>query len=612
MKLPLYLKLTLALCFFSARQFASAAPGDLDPAFGSNGRLLTRFPIVSTTFRPRSNSNALAIQPDGRIISAGQAVVQHSLGGERNAFAVIRYLQNGNLDESFGTGGKLTTEVAQNDTALAVALQADGKIIVGGFATVGPDNFAFALVRYETDGDLDLTFDGDGKVITDLTPFLDEVTGVAVQPDGKIIAAGFANAGSGTDFAVVRYHENGSLDSSFGVGGIVRTDFSGGVDGASEMALLADGKIVVAGTTYDNTGQGDFALIRYNTNGSLDESFGTGGKVRADFGSDDNVADLAVAHDGKLVVAGATRLSGTFDMAVARYNADGSADATFNGNGRFVEDFSPGTTDRASSVAVQQNGKIIVGGDAHGDGGFDFALLRLNANGSIDSSFGNNGKVRTDFGGLAAPGFTNDSLGDIVIQADGKIVASGDAEVEPNRLHDTALARYIGDPAALRAVSRKTHGAAGTFDLDLPFTGSRGIEPRSGGATGEHQVIVSFSGAVTMTQAAVTSGTVTNYSVNGSEVTLNLSGIPNAQPFSITLEGVNNGTSIGAVEVRMATLVGDVNRNGVVNASDVAATKAQSNQVLDAQNATADVTANGTINASDVGLVKATAGTSLP
>lgn len=206
-------------------------------------------------------------------------MVQHSQGGETYAFAIVRYNPDGSLDSRFSNGDRETTEIDRNDTALAVALQPDGKIVSAGFATLDGNNLAFALVRYNQDGSLDTTFGGDGKVVTDLSPNLDEVTGVAIQPDGKVVAAGFVNAGAAaTDFALVRYHPNGSLDASFGTGGIVRTDFSGGTDGASEVALLPGGKIVVAGTTYDSAGSGDFALLRYNPNGELDRTFGVGGK----------------------------------------------------------------------------------------------------------------------------------------------------------------------------------------------------------------------------------------------------------------------------------------------------------------------------------------------
>ena len=454
-KTPLMV-LAVAVLFAAAALRAQAAPGDLDQTFGTNGKVLTRFPINSTIFRPRATPNAMVIQPDGKIIVAGQAMVSEGTTATPTVFALVRYLPNGSLDTGFGRGGRVTTKIGIQDVALAVALQADGKIVAAGYANIGPAgslNFAFALVRYNANGSLDRTFDYDGKVVTDLTTYMDELTGVAIQPDGKIVAAGFVNAGNSSDFAVARYNRNGSIDTSFGQTGVTQTDFFNGADGAAEMVLLPDGKIVVAGSVYDSAGAGDFALVRYTANGILDASFGNGGKVRTTFSatSSDIAHDMDIAPGGKLVVAGASGQPGKWDFAVARYNANGTLDRTFDGDGKFVRDISGfGTQDSASAVAVQQNGKIVVSGDASpfsNGGGFDFVTIRLNVNGSLDLGFGNRGKVYTDFGSFRPTGgYSHDSLYDVKIQRDGKIVVTGDAELEPNRTHDFVLARYLGDP----------------------------------------------------------------------------------------------------------------------------------------------------------------------
>ncbi len=436
---------------------AQSAAGVLDQTFGTGGRLLTRFELVSATFRPRATPNALAIQPDGKIVSAGQAMVSNSPDfGESFLFALVRYNPDGSLDNGFGNGGRVTTRIGIQDAASAVIVQPDGKIIAAGYANIGSggnNNFAFAIVRYNSDGSLDTTFDGDGIVLKDLSAGYDQIGGIALQPDGKLVVAGFTNAGANPDIAMARYNLNGSLDTSFGNGGIVQTDFLNSANGATEMALLPDGKIVVAGTVYDNAGAGDFALARYQANGTLDTAFGDGGKVITNFSgnSSDIASDMKITPDNKIVVAGSTGQPGVWDFAVARYNADGSLDTTFDGDGKFVNDFKgTGVQDGAAGVALQQNGKIVVAGDTIGNGGFDFATLRLNPNGTIDSSFGNNGKVITDFGGLVSGsgmgGFTNDTLTDVIIQPDGRIVVCGDIEVESNRLHDMGLARYAGDP----------------------------------------------------------------------------------------------------------------------------------------------------------------------
>src|SRR5207253_10322348 len=169
-------------------------------------------------------------------------------------------------------------------------------------------------------------------------------------------------------------------------------------------------------------------------------------------------------------------------------------------------------------------------------------------------------------------------------------------------------------PMAQSAFSRKTHGAAGTFDIALPLTGNVGIEDRSGGATNDYQMIVNFASAVTVESVAVTSGTgsVDSFSVSGSQVTINLSGVTNVQRITVTLHNVNDGTSTGDVPVSMGVLVGDVNGNAAVNASDVSLTKSQVGVAVSGSNFREDVNANGTISATDVAQVKAEVGTALP
>ena len=169
-------------------------------------------------------------------------------------------------------------------------------------------------------------------------------------------------------------------------------------------------------------------------------------------------------------------------------------------------------------------------------------------------------------------------------------------------------------PMAQSAFSRKTHGAAGTFDIPLPLTGNLGVECRSGGATNDYQMIINFANPVTVDSASVTFGTgsVSNFSVSGSQVTVNLTGATNVQRITVTLMNVNNGTSTGNVPVSMGVLVGDVNGNATVNASDVSLTKSQVGNPVTGSNFREDVNANGSISATDVAQVKADVGTALP
>jgi len=218
-------------------------------------------------------ARAVAIQADGKIVVAGSA-----LNGANIDFAVLRYNTDGSLDTTFGTDGKVLTPVLDSDDfALAVAIQPDGKIVAAGLAVTGADDIA--VVRYNTDGSLDTTFDGDGKAtFSILVGFNDIANAVAIQPDGKIVLAGSTNNGSDDDFAVIRLNPNGSLDSTFNAIGISTFAILDNDDVANAVVLQPDGKIVIAGFT-DNGQDTDFAAARLNPNGSLDLSFGVGGKV---------------------------------------------------------------------------------------------------------------------------------------------------------------------------------------------------------------------------------------------------------------------------------------------------------------------------------------------
>jgi uncharacterized delta-60 repeat protein len=371
----------------------SAADGDLDPTFGVGG-------IVITDFSGGDDyAFTLVLQPDAKIVAAG-----HTSSG----FALARYNSDGSLDTSFGSGGKVVTTFSGGATA--VAIQSDGKIVAAGGSL---------LVRYYSDGTLDTTFGTGGKVVQ--TGFGGFSVSIVLQSDGKIVTAGamFAPA----DFALARYNGDGSLDTTFGSGGLVTTDFSGRDDEASASLLQADGKIVAAGRTTSTVGtvQGSFALARYNTDGSLDTTFGTAGRVITSFAADDAsvVETLILQPDGK-IVAGGGRFIIEEGLRLARYNSDGSLDPTFGVEGK-IYDVLSGV--EAKSLALQPDGKIIAASYPFVS---DIALARYNPDGSLDPTFGVNGYV------------SGDGAWAIVLQLDGKIVAAGQV-VNPD---DFMVARY--------------------------------------------------------------------------------------------------------------------------------------------------------------------------
>jgi uncharacterized delta-60 repeat protein len=412
---------------------AFASPADLDATFGTGGK------ITTNSASSLEEAHAVVVQPDGKIVVAGF----QNAGGTYN-FMVVRYHPDGTPDNSFGTGGFVNTPVLSGDDyAYAVALQPDGKIILAGQAANGTSS-DFALVRYNTDGSLDTTFDTDGKVTTPVLDGSDIAFAVAVQPDGKIVAAGSATSNSNSDFALVRYNTDGSLDTTFDTDGKVTTPFSDGIDEAYAVAVQADGKIVAVGYESDQSGL-DFALARYNSNGSLDTSFDTDGKVTTNIlDSTDQAYAVAIQPDGKLVVAGSAFNNGINGFALARYQANGSLDTTFDADGKTFTSIL-GHNDSAYAVAVQPDGKIVAAGSAGTGNEFDFALARYNVNGTLDTSFDADGKLTTKF--------TNDFDGvfGAAVQPDGRIIAAGYAT--NNGVRNLALARYTGEARSNRTAN---------------------------------------------------------------------------------------------------------------------------------------------------------------
>ena len=412
---------------------AAAAPGDLDASFDADGRVLTDIPS------PVDEANGVAVQPDGRIVVAGLK------GGSEWDFALARYNADGSLDTTFDGDGKVVTNLgAYVDQAAAVALQPDGKIVAAGWS-----NDDFAVARYNPDGSLDTSFDSDGWVTTDVTPSPDLAFDIIVQPDGKIVAAG-----GSYDFGVVRYNADGSLDTGFDSDGEATVDF-GAYDVGKGVALAPGGKLVVGGHSDQGATARDYAVTRLNADGSLDTGFDSDGKLTTDFSAgDDELGDLAVQADGKVVAGGWSDQSATGkDFAVARYNADGSPDSTFESDGKATTDFA-GLDDWAggmgSGLVIHPTGKIVAGGlSDQGATGLDFALAAYNADGTPDTGFGGDGKATTHFG------VGSDGIVDLAVQADGKIVAAGWSSQDTTGV-DFALARYDG-PAPSSSLPTSKH-----------------------------------------------------------------------------------------------------------------------------------------------------------
>lgn len=357
--------------------------------------------------------NSVVIQSDGKIIAAGS-----TKNGTVYNFALVRYNTDGSVDTSFDTDGKVTTLIGTSSSITSAALQSDGKIVVVGSSSNGFYN-DFALARYNTNGTLDTTFDTDGTITLDIGTTDDDAFSVAIQSDNKIVVAGRSFSGAMSYFSLVRYNTNGVLDTTFDVDGIVTTDFGNTMNWGYAVAIQNDGKIVVAGMSGEILGS-HYALARYNANGSLDSTFDNDGKVTTEVSVEyDGAYDVAIQNNGKIVAAGYSEINADDDFAVVRYNSDGSLDTTFDADGIIVTAFSS-FADTPNSVVIQSDGKIVTGGySVVGGAHYYFALARYNTNGTLDTTFDADGKVTTLFGPDSDTGY------DIALQSDGKIVMVG-------------------------------------------------------------------------------------------------------------------------------------------------------------------------------------------
>jgi uncharacterized delta-60 repeat protein len=451
------------------------AAGDLDTTFGTGGQVDLDLGILKS-----ERIMGSAIQADGKIVVVGSTA---NTSGSQRDFLIARFNTNGTLDSSFGTGGFTTVDVSdpgtgpnnnQSDEASDVVIQPDGSIIVTGTAVkntgVSTTNVGVAVVKLTTSGQLDTSFDGDGKTIAVLQNLSAQnisvmpVNGagtatipVALQSNGKIVVGATTSVTTGTrdDFAVLRLNANGSLDTSFSGDGYAITDFDStsavnATDALFDIAIQTDGRIVAVGNAITNDvnppASQDFAIARYNTDGSLDTTFDGDGKVTTDLAptlsSQSTANSVVIEPDGQLVVGGWTTTSGNRDFVIARYNLNGALDTTFASAsvvpGTLRITF--GAADFGEDLILQPmpDGKYIIGGYIGTTAATsDFALARVNLNGTLDTSFSGDGRTQTHF--ASATSFTR--LTDLSIQADGKVVAVGYLN-KTGGVEDIALARF--------------------------------------------------------------------------------------------------------------------------------------------------------------------------
>jgi uncharacterized delta-60 repeat protein len=393
--------------------------GTVDTGFDTDGKIVLTYGS-STEF-----GFALVAKPDGDILLGG-----HSHGGRSDDFAAIQLDPSGMLDSAFGAGGRFVSyDSVSTERSYAAAIQVDGKILLGGYISTNSNDFQ--VLRLNTNGTLDTSFDTDGRVSTIIGTLGEIARALLVQPDGKIIAAGYSNNGTNDDFALVRYNTNGSLDTSFDTDGKMTTAIGTGTDQAFAALRQMDGKIVVAGSAaMTNT---DFAVARYTSAGMLDTTFDTDGKATFTMGTSTDVAyGIAQQSSGKFIVGG----DATNDFGLMRLNSNGSIDSTFGVNGRAITPVGTGI-DTCYAIAVQLDDKIIAVGRTNNGTNYDIAVLRYTAEGRLDTTFGNGGKIVT------SPGTGDDYANAVALQSDGSIVVGGYSYQGTNP--EFIVLRFVGD-----------------------------------------------------------------------------------------------------------------------------------------------------------------------
>ena len=576
-----------------------------------------------TAFNPNANSdvNAIAVQADGKILLGGSfTTLSPPPGGAvviRNRIA--RLFPDGTLDTSFNPNA--------NGNVFSIAVQADGKILLGGsFTTLPPSVTRDRIARLFSDGTLDNSFNPTAN---------GDVASIVVQADGKILVGGLFNGpintstiGGATRNYIAR------LEPLFGTADSFDPNADNIVDA---IAVQPDG-LILAGGSFTSIGAGTRSrMARLNATSGLADSFNPN--------ANSTVISIAVQGDGKILAGGGfTTIGGQPRNRIARLGAtNGLVDPS--------DPFDPNANNVVDSIALQSDGKILVGGLFNGNGitiggqgrsffarlsndtaalqnlaatqstitwtrgGSSTQFTRVTFESSTDNlnyTFLGNGTASGSNWSLTGLNFATGQS--IYIRARG-YYRSGYQNGSESITESVRNAFISPPPTPTLVVSRKTHGGAGTFDINLPLTGNPGIECRSGGASNNYQVVFTFPSAVTFTNAAVTAGAGSVSSSSGSgttTVTVNLTGVTNAQRIMVTLQGASDGTNTGDLSVPMGVLLGDVNGNGSVNSTDISQTKLQSGQAVTNANFREDVNANGSINATDVSSVKLKSGTALP
>jgi len=509
---------------------AGARPGDLDTTFGTNG---TGKVIMHFDASAGESARSVVVQRDGRIILAGGS----------NSGIAARFNPNGTLDKTFGSQGIL------NPTAgdILILDANDRFILFGGRHLPSEPTAYFHMNRYSPNGIFDTTFGVGGDVTIAMGSSVIPEAGV-VQPDGKIIVVGMAQSGAIRRFGVVRCTPDGRLDSTFGSGGRVTPDFGKQWEWAHGVALQPDGKIVVAGSSEDGWDVARFAVARYTTNGALDTTFNGSGKAAVSFEKGSEAFAVALQRDGKIVLAGWVNLQ----MALARFNPNGTVDTSFGANGTGVITNREGNWDSWQKVIVQPDQKIIAYG--HSAGSPWLVVKRYTTNGIPDPTFGiPPGPFRVGTALIPIGTQMSEATG-ITLQPNGKILIAATAYETNSPYSDVAVARLENDavfppsitcssPVTVNCGESATVAASVSDPSGLPLTvvwDVNGVPVQTNslpGAGGGTNFVISFTGAFPMGTNAVTL-TVTDSQTNTDSCSTSVVGVDVTPPvFSWSIIG---------------------------------------------------------------------------
>ena len=453
-------KTFISLMLATSSMFVYAQSGTFDTSFNGTGMVLGNYTTAN------NSADAMVIQPDGKIVVSGATGVSSSINT-----GVSRYNTDGTIDTTFGTNGKMNFSSGPGTKSYTydMALQTDGKIVMAGYRWNGSAG-DFVMARVNTNGTLDNTFGVNGVAVFDKGQS-EVAESFAINPDGTFILSGYVN----DNFTLVKVKNNGTIDTTFGTNGWVTTIFPSFSTSSKSTSINAAGRIIVGGMGV-GPGQSQYVMAAYNPNGTLDTTFGTGGKVNFHIGYDNDFGLQVIQLDnGKILFGGHSYFGSVplrYEIAVVRLNANGSFDNSFGENGVFKSRFFENGRSYLEGMALQSDGKLVVTGAANVNNEENYGLLRITENGQLDTTFGVDGQVI-----YKMPNYYSISR-NVALQTDNKIVIAGDASPFGNGNTQFFIARYLNPVLAVQNVKDATatlYPNPATDQITIEWKGSNKI-----------------------------------------------------------------------------------------------------------------------------------------